>query len=72
MSYLPTIYTKFIKNIINLDKQGFIIATEGSKTSVKGIYTAGDCRKGSSKQVVTAAGEGAASALLIREYLKTL
>jgi thioredoxin reductase (NADPH) len=64
--------TKFLKSIIDLDSQDFVITQDGSKTSVKGIYAAGDCRKGSSKQAVTAAGEGAASALMIREYLKTL
>jgi thioredoxin reductase (NADPH) len=64
--------TKFLKDIIDLDSQGFVITQDGSKTSIKGIYSAGDCRKGSSKQAVTAAGEGAASALMIREYLKTL
>ncbi|OLS22687.1 MAG: Thioredoxin reductase [Candidatus Heimdallarchaeota archaeon LC_3] len=64
--------TKFLQGIINLDKQNFIVTENGSKTSVKGIYAAGDCRKGSSKQAITAAGEGAASALLIREYLKTV
>jgi thioredoxin reductase (NADPH) len=64
--------TSFLKDIIHLDSQDFVITQDGSKTSVKGIYAAGDCRKGSSKQAVTAAGEGAASALMIREYLKTL
>jgi thioredoxin reductase (NADPH) len=40
------------------------------ETSVPGIFTAGDVRAGSTKQVASAAGEGATTALLIREYLK--
>lgn len=42
------------------------------ETSVPGIFAAGDVRLGSTKQVASAAGEGATAALLIREYLKTV
>ena len=42
------------------------------ETSVPGILAAGDVRAGSTKQVASAAGEGATAALLIREYLKTV
>jgi thioredoxin reductase (NADPH) len=42
------------------------------ETSVPGIFTAGDVRAGSTKQVASATGEGATAALLIREYLKTV
>jgi thioredoxin reductase (NADPH) len=42
------------------------------ETSVPGIFAAGDVRQGSTKQVASAAGEGAAVALLVREYLKTV
>ena len=42
------------------------------ETSVPGIFAAGDARRGSTKQVASAAGEGAAVALLVREYLKTV
>jgi thioredoxin reductase (NADPH) len=41
------------------------------ETSIPGIFAAGDVRAGSTKQVASAAGEGATAALLIREYLKT-
>ncbi len=42
------------------------------ETSVPGIFSAGDVRAGSTKQVASAAGEGATAALLIREHLKTV
>lgn len=42
------------------------------ETSVPGVFAAGDVRAGSTKQVASAAGEGATAALLIREYLKTV
>ncbi len=42
------------------------------ETSVPGIFAAGDVRADSTKQVASAAGEGATAALLIREYLKSV
>ena len=42
------------------------------ETSVPGIFSAGDVRAASTKQVASAAGEGAAAALMIREYLKSV
>ncbi len=42
------------------------------ETNVPGIFAAGDVRDGSTKQVASAAGEGATAALLVREYLKTV
>jgi len=40
------------------------------ETSIAGIFAAGDVRDASTKQVVSAAGEGSTAALEIREYLK--
>jgi thioredoxin reductase (NADPH) len=42
------------------------------ETSIPGIFAAGDVRDTSTKQVVSAAGEGGSVALEIREYLKTV
>jgi thioredoxin reductase (NADPH) len=42
------------------------------ETSVPGVFAAGDIRDTSTKQVVSAAGEGSTAALLIREYLKSV
>ena len=40
------------------------------ETSIPGIFAAGDVRDKSTKQVVSAAGEGGSAALMISEYLK--
>ncbi len=42
------------------------------ETSVPGVFAAGDLRDTSTKQVVSAAGEGSTAALSIREYLKSV
>jgi thioredoxin reductase (NADPH) len=58
------------KEIVKLDKQGFIMTGIDFQSSTKGVFAAGDVRAGSTKQLVSAAGEGAAAALAIREYLR--
>ena len=58
------------KNVVKLDQQGFIMTGIDFQTSTEGIFAAGDVRSGSTKQLVSAAGEGAAVALAIREHLR--
>ena len=62
--------TDFLKGAIELDKYGFVVANPNLETSMAGVFAAGDCRVGSTKQVVSAMGEGATAALMIREYLE--
>jgi thioredoxin reductase (NADPH) len=42
------------------------------ETSILGIFAAGDVRTGSAKQFTSAAGDGGAAALMIRDYLKSV
>lgn len=58
------------KEVAKLDKQGFIMTGMDFQTSTEGIFAAGDVRSGSTKQLVSAAGEGAAAAIAIREHLR--
>jgi thioredoxin reductase (NADPH) len=55
---------------IRRDQYGFVITEPTLETSMRGVFAAGDVRKGSTKQAASAAGEGATAALMIREYLK--
>lgn len=41
------------------------------ETSIPGVFAAGDVRANSTKQVASAAGEGAAATIMIREFLKS-
>jgi thioredoxin reductase (NADPH) len=55
---------------VKRDQYGFITTDATLATSMRGMFAAGDVRKGSTKQAASAAGEGATAALMIREYLK--
>ncbi len=59
----------WLPDAIKRDKAGFVVTSNSLETSVPGIFAAGDVRLGSTKQAASAAGEGAAVALMIREYL---
>ena len=51
--------TDFVKGLINLDENGYILAGENTKTNVEGIYAVGDVRTKQVRQVVTAVSDGA-------------
>ncbi len=64
--------TDLVKEKVDLDQYGFIKTDSTLMTKEPGVFAAGDVRSGSTKQVASAAGEGATAALNIREYLKTV
>jgi len=64
--------TGFLASTVILTEAGFIQTAPTLETTVPGIFAAGDARAGSTKQLVSAAGEGATAALMIRHYLQTI
>lgn len=68
VGYVPD--TEFLRGIVSLDQNGYIIAGEDAKTGAKGIFVAGDVRTKRIRQVVTAVSDGAAAALAAREYIE--
>lgn len=60
--------TSFLHGAIDL-RDGFIVTSDTLETSLPGVFAAGDARLGSTKQLVSAAGEGATAALMIRQHL---
>ncbi len=61
--------TDFLVGKLLLDKNGYIIADESTKTSIDGVYAAGDVRTKSLRQVVTAVSDGAVAVNSASEYL---
>lgn len=78
--------TTFVKGYLETDPYGFILSghdlghdghmhDHGAlpfESSVPGIFVAGDARYGSTKQVASAVGEGAAASISIREFLRKM
>jgi len=63
--------TEFVKDLIKLDAQGFILTDDKMKTSLAGIFAAGDVRTKSLRQIVTAASDGAIAAEAARLYIES-
>lgn len=57
-----------VKDLVEQNEQGYIITDHGQKTSVDGIYAAGDVCVKSLRQVVTATGDGALAATELERY----
>lgn len=62
----------FLPDTIERDPWGFIISDKSFQTSMEGVFAAGDVRENSTKQAVSAAGEGATAAMMVRHYLQSI
>ena len=62
--------TEFLKDQLKLDHRGYIVVSDNVKTSVDGVYAAGDVADHKYRQAVTAAGSGTQAALDVEEYLE--
>lgn len=61
--------TAWLGGLVAVDERGFVVTDAGMSTSVPGVFAAGDVRAGSTKQLASAVGEGAAAAIAIRHHL---
>jgi thioredoxin reductase (NADPH) len=62
--------TAYLKGIVELDPGGYVVANDRMETSVPGIFTAGDIRSNSMRQVITACGDGATAAMSADKYIE--
>ena len=63
---------KIFENLVDLDKNGYIISDEKCLTKTAGLFVAGDCRTKEIRQVATAIGDGATCGTIACKYLNTL
>ena len=69
IGHLPQ--TEFLRGTVDLDPDGYIVTDEQLRTSLPGIFAAGDARIDAMRyaQGVVAAGEGAMAAIEVEHYL---
>ncbi len=61
--------TAICNNLVKCDDNGYVLADETCKTSVPGVYAAGDIRKKPLRQVITAVADGANAAVSAASYV---
>jgi thioredoxin reductase (NADPH) len=60
----------FLAEILELDPDGYILTDPECRTSMPGVFAAGDVRKKILKQIATAVGDGAVAAIMAEKYLE--
>ncbi len=61
--------TELFRDKLELDESGYIVAGESCKTSVEGVFVAGDVRTKELRQIVTACADGACAIKSAEEWL---
>jgi thioredoxin reductase (NADPH) len=59
----------FLTGLLDLDAEGYILTDAECRTSMPGVFAAGDVRKKILKQIATAVGDGAVAAIVAEKYL---
>jgi len=62
--------TKFIKDFIKCDSDGYIITNRDMSTSIDGVWACGDVQDKKYRQAVTAAGSGCIAGLEVEKWLQ--
>ena len=60
-----------VKGVVDMEKGGWIITDERMRTSVEGIFAAGDVRSKFLRQVITAASDGAVATMSASAYINS-
>jgi thioredoxin reductase (NADPH) len=69
MEFVPT--GDLLKGLVEVDAQGYVVTPESTETGIAGLYIAGDVRRKSLKQIVTAVADGAVAAQKAGTYVRS-
>ena len=61
--------SELVKDQVEVDPAGYIIADESTRTNIPGVFAVGDVRTKALRQVVTAVADGATAVHYVEEYL---
>lgn len=61
--------SELVRGQVDLDPAGYVLADETTRTSVPGVFAAGDVRTKPLRQIVTATADGAVAAYFAQSYL---
>jgi len=62
--------TEFLKGQVDLNKWGYVVAGEDTKTSTPGVFVAGDVRDKELRQITTAVSDGTLAAFMAEKYIE--
>lgn len=62
----------FLADVLDLNEDGYIVTDTECRTSIPGVFAAGDVRNKTLKQIATAVGDGAVAAITVEKYLDEL
>ena len=60
------------RDVLTLDKAGYILADENMQTNIPGVFSAGDINAKAFRQLTTAAADGTIAALMADRYIRSL
>jgi len=64
--------SELVKGQVDLDDEGYVLTTVGTRTNLDGVFAAGDLVDHTYRQAITAAGTGCQAALDAERYLAAL
>lgn len=64
--------TEFLKGIVDLDADGYVLARDDMSTNIPGVYSAGDLNCKRYRQLTTAMNDGTIAALTCERYVGSL